>query len=487
LNRWPKEEARTPRDPRPRIGLEIHARLSTRSKLFCRCRVAFGSPPNTDVCPVCAGLPGALPVLNAKAVEYALKVCLALGCSISYRSRFVRKNYFYPDLPKGYQITQYERPLGKAGALVLPAHGTWIGIRRVHIEEDAGRSIHGDGWTRVDMNRSGVPLVEIVTEPDIRSGKEASAATRLIRSILRYLGVSDGNMEEGSLRCDVNVSLDDASGGCEGVKTEIKNLNSFKAIEAAVDFEVKRQDRLLARGEKIAPDTLLWDAAKKRTITSRSKEEAREYRYFPEPDLALLKISEELAAELRSALPELPSDKVKRFIREYGIPGYDAEVLTADVKVADYFEAVARSVKDAKAASNWIMGEVLREMHAREVDVDELGIGAEDLAAVITALDAGRVSMPAAKELFRRAIDERTSTASLMGSGEYDLIDDSEILRTMTRRIMSEHPREVSAWRSGKRKLVTFFMGEIMRKTGGRADPEAVRRIVTETLEKDES
>ncbi|MEJ2720196.1 MAG: Asp-tRNA(Asn)/Glu-tRNA(Gln) amidotransferase subunit GatB, partial [bacterium] len=372
----------------PVIGLEIHAQLRTRTKMFCSCPAEFGAEPNTHVCPVCLGLPGALPVVNERAVEYAVKMGVATNCRIARRSVFARKNYFYPDCPKNYQITQYEIPLCSGGYMTAGEHAEKIRIMRIHLEEDAAKLVHPGGEadaSYVDMNRAGVPLIEIVTEPDIRTPAQAARVAEKLRSILKSLDICDGNMEEGSLRCDVNVSVRKTGTASIGVSTEIKNLNSFKAVERALEFEIQTQTKTLRDGNTVSHMTLLWDAGTLTCREMRVKEAADDYRYFPDPDLRALDVPEELAARVRSEMPELPDAKADRFVTELGLPRYDANLLTDTRELADYFEAVAGACGDAKTASNWVMGEVLRELNERRVDIDGLRVTPERLARLIAA------------------------------------------------------------------------------------------------------
>ena len=385
------------------IGLEIHAQLLTATKIFCGCSTAFGAPPNAHACPVCVGLPGALPVLNRKAVDMAVTAAFALGCQVHERSVFARKNYFYPDLPKGYQISQYEQPLATGGG--IDVRGTFVRLTRIHVEEDAGKSLHegfpdSDRKTYLDYNRSGVPLIEIVSEPDMRSAEEAAVCFETLRQILVWLGVNDGNMDEGSLRCDANVSVRRAGDSRLGTKTEIKNVNSFRYLEKAIDYEIGRHIDVIDHGGRIVQETRLFDAAQGKTYSMRSKEEAHDYRYFPDPDLPALVVDAARRGRIERALPELPAARRRRFIEQYALPEYDATLLTQTRQLADYFEATATHSGNPKAASNWVMGEVLRTMKERAIDIVAVPITPAALAGLITIVEQGTISSTVAKEVF---------------------------------------------------------------------------------------
>jgi len=466
------------------IGLEVHAQLSTSSKMFCACPSSFGAEPNTQVCPVCLGLPGALPVANERAVEFAVMMGLATGCQIARRSVFARKNYFYPDCPKNYQISQYEEPLCRGGHIEIEG-GKRIGIKRIHLEEDAGKLVHDPKGrcSFVDLNRCGVPLIEIVSEPDIRTPKEASLYMQKLRSILRYLRICDGNMEEGSLRCDVNVSLRLRGETTMGTKTEVKNLNSFKAVEQALAFEIARQRELIESGRPVVQETLLWDAEKGRAEVMRSKEEAHDYRYFPEPDLLVLEVSEELVERARRALPELPDQRRARFVSTYGLPAYDAEVLTSSRDLADYFEALAQELGQPKTASNWVMGEVLRELKERKLEPEEFPVPAADLADLIRLQVQGTINMPTAKEVFREMVASGRKAGDIIKEKGLEQISDEEALAEVVEKVLSAHPAEVEKYLGGKEKLLTFFVGQVMRETRGKADPKRTQALLRASLE----
>lgn len=467
------------------IGLEVHAQLSTQSKMFCGCSARFGGAPNTQVCPVCLALPGALPVVNRMAVEYAVRMGVATHCEIATESIFARKNYFYPDAPKNYQISQFDTPLCAGGHLLLDGGNRRIGITRIHLEEDAGKLVHGEsgGGSLVDMNRSGVPLIEIVSEPDMRTTKEASEYLQKLRSIVRYLDVCDGNMEEGSLRCDVNISIRPVGTSEFGTKTEVKNLNSFKQVEQALEFEYERQKRVVESGGRVAQDTLLWDAGKNVATVMRSKEESHDYRYFPEPDLLTLYVGDDLIERVKADLPELPDAKVSRFVGEYGIPLYDAEVLTVSRDVADYFETVARVSKDAKAASNWIMGEVLRELKERRVEIDALGVGANSLAELVRMQAEGKINSSTAKAVFQDMLETGKSASDVVRDKGLEQISDDDAIESAAARILDDNPDEVARYLGGKDKLIQFFVGQLMKATRGKANPKMATEILERLLD----
>ncbi len=468
------------------IGLEVHAQLRTLSKMFCGCSAAYGGPPNTQVCPVCLGLPGALPVANARAVEFAVRLGLATGCTIARESIFARKNYFYPDCPKDYQISQFDTPLCSDGSLRLDG-GKEIRIRRIHLEEDAGKLLHVEGadHSLVDMNRSGVPLVEIVSEPDIRTPAEASEYLQKLRTLVRYLEICDGNMEEGSLRCDVNLSLREAGSEGFGVKTEVKNLNSFKQVEQALQYEAGRQEKLLASGGRVTQDTLLWDPAAGRAAVMRSKEEAHDYRYFPEPDLRVLRVREDAIENIRQAMPELPDAKRERFVSQYGLPEYDAAVLTAARDMADFYEAVVAAGAEAKAASNWVMGEVSRELNERGAEIASLGMRPAALAGLVVLQGSGRVSSSAAKTIFAAMLEDSGATAEdVMKRLGLEQVSDNAAIEAEAAAVLDAHPEEVARYLGGKEQLLQFFVGQLMKRTRGKANPKLATDLIRALLEK---
>jgi len=476
----------------PVIGLEIHAQLLTATKIFCGCSTKFGAPPNTQLCPVCFGLPGALPVLNRRAVEFAIRAGLALGCRIHEDSIFARKNYFYPDLPKGYQISQYERPLATDGAVefgTAPDRRT-LGIIRVHLEEDAGKSLH-DGLpdsersTYLDFNRSGVPLIEIVTHPDLRSPADAADAFGRLREILVAIGVNDGNMEEGSLRCDANVSVRPVGTEALGVKTEVKNLNSFRHVARALEFEIERQVNALNAGQTLKQQTRLWDVSAGQTVLMRTKEEADDYRYFPEPDLPPLVIDPQWVEQIKRTLPELPEARRRRLVAQYHLPDYDAGVLTQSMALADYFERTAAAAGNAKAASNWIMVELTRKMNETKTSIADVALAPEALAELIALIDAGTITGPVAKTVFEKMYDTGQPAKAIVDAEGLARIDDAAAIDAIVRQVLSGHSGPVAEYRAGKTKTLGFLVGQVMKATAGKADPgrvnESVRRVLAES------
>jgi aspartyl-tRNA(Asn)/glutamyl-tRNA(Gln) amidotransferase subunit B len=474
----------------PVIGLEIHAQLLTTTKIFCGCPTAFGAPPNTHVCQVCLGFPGSLPVLNRRAVELAVKAALALGCDVQTESIFARKNYFYPDLPKGYQISQYEQPLATHGRMAYAHEDEAIDVRilRVHMEEDAGKLLHegfadSDRASYVDYNRAGVPLIEIVTEPDLRSASAAAEFFSRLRAVLVAIGVNDGNMEEGSLRCDANVSVRPVGQTKLGTKAEVKNLNSFRFVQRALEFEITRQIEIVSHGGRVQQETRLWDSAANRTISMRSKEEAHDYRYFPEPDLPPLRIPVTEVARIQQDLPELPEARKRRLVTQYGIPEYDAGVLTQTAALAAYFEATAGAAGNAKAASNWIMGELARKMNETGHAIDAVPVPPQRLAELIKLLDAGTINGPTAKDVFEKMYDSGRSAAEIVQQEGLAQISDDDAVLGMIRDVLAANADAVASYRGGKTTTFGFLVGQVMKAAKGKANPKAVNELLKRELD----
>jgi aspartyl-tRNA(Asn)/glutamyl-tRNA(Gln) amidotransferase subunit B len=474
----------------PIIGLEIHAQLLTESKIFCGCSTRFGAPPNTNVCAVCLGLPGALPVLNERAVEFAVRAAHALGCTVHPASVFARKNYFYPDLPKGYQISQYERPLATDGVVEYDVSGSArrVGIVRVHLEEDAGKSLHegfadSDRRTYLDFNRSGVPLIEIVSRPDLRSAADAAEFFSRLRAILVAIGVNDGNMEEGSLRCDANVSIRPQGAATFGTKAEVKNLNSFRHVQRALEYEIERQTRLVEGGGRIEQETRLWDAASSRTVSMRSKEEAHDYRYFPDPDLPPLALAPDWIEDVRRSLPELPDATRRRFIAQYALPEYDAALLTQSPALARYFEAAAAAAGNPKAASNWIMGELTRKMNEGGIGVEQAPLTPEALAGLIRLIDSGTISGPIAKDVFEKMWSTGRPAGAIVAAEGLARIDDEAAIETAVRDVMASNAGAVAQYRAGKQQTFGFLVGQVMKATKGKANPALVNSLMRRLLD----
>ncbi len=471
------------------IGLEIHAQILTRTKMFCACDAAYGAPPNSRTCPVCLGHPGTLPVVNGEAVRQALKVAYALNCRVRPESRFARKNYFYPDLPKGYQITQFEAPLAEEGRLGIEAAGRAleVGILRAHIEEDSGKSLHegfpdSDRKAYLDFNRAGVPLIEIVTAPELRSPEEAYAFLRRLKQVLTYLGASSGRMEEGALRCDVNVSLRAAGSAAMGTRVEVKNLNSFRNVERALSFEIGRQRDLLDAGQPVVGDTRLYDAARGATLSMRAKEGADDYRYFPEPDLPPLRVTGDMAAEARAALPELPGAKKARYMDGWGLSEYDADILIDRLGLALYFEEAVATCADPKAAANWVTGEVFRVLKDGEGDIGELKAGGRHLGELIALIRSGAVSSSGAKDVFARMIETGNPPGVLLDEMGLAQVSDVEVLGTFVQEVLAANPGPVEDLRSGRARALGYLIGQVMKRSGGRANPEVVSRMFRERL-----
>jgi len=472
------------------IGLEVHAEMLTASKIFCACSAAFGAPPNQHTCPVCLGLPGVLPVLNRHVVEFAVRAGLATHCEIARRSRWARKNYFYPDLCKGYQISQYELPICERGWLDVRVDGATRRVRltRIHMEEDTGKNIHDahGNASLVDFNRSGVPLLEIVSEPDMASPAEAGAYLRTLRTLLQYLAICDGNMEEGSFRCDANVSVRPQGQAAFGTKVEIKNMNSFRAVEKAIAYELARHVRVLAEGGMLVQETRLWDADREETRSMRSKEYAHDYRYFPDPDLPPLVLDDAFVAAVERELPELPDARRARFVAAYGLPDYDAEVLTARRDVADYFEAVVRAHANAKAASNWVMGDILRLIRERKLDerltIVDWPVLPDYLGEMIALVDDGTITGKIAKTVFEEMVASGEAPRAIVAKkGLVQVSDEGAILAAIDA-VLAANADKVAEYRAGKEKLLGFFVGQVMKATGGKANPGVVNRLLAERL-----
>ncbi|OGS36716.1 MAG: aspartyl/glutamyl-tRNA amidotransferase subunit B [Elusimicrobia bacterium RIFOXYB2_FULL_49_7] len=468
------------------IGLEVHAQLLTESKIFCACPNRFGAGANSQVCPICAGMPGTLPVLNKKVVELALRMAIATHCDVKQRSVFARKNYFYPDLPKGYQVSQYERPLCEKGYLdILPADGKprRIQLTRIHLEEDAGKSIHdrSDDETYVDFNRCGTPLIEIVTDPVIHTAEEAFLYLTQLKQILQYLEVCDGNMEEGSLRCDANVSIRPVGQTTLGTKTELKNMNSFHNVEKAIKHEIDRQIQLVESGGRVIQQTLLWDADKGIARPMRDKEEANDYRYFPEPDLMDVIVEPEWVAEIRKSLPALPEERIQRYQSEWGLPEYDATVLTEERKVADFFERAAKSTAHIKTLSNWMMGEVLR-LSKESGGLSQIRIVPEALSELVNLIEKGTITGKIAKTVFEHMAQSGDSPISIIEKQNLSVVTDEGELLSIIRAILEKNPSQVDQYKAGKTKILGFFVGEIMKATRGKANPAVVNPLLEKTL-----
>ncbi len=468
------------------IGLEVHAELSTNTKIFCGCRTNYGERANSNVCPICLGMPGTLPVLNQRALELAVKAGLVMNCEIADFSKFDRKNYFYPDLPKAYQISQYDLPIAKNGYLdvSLDEGKKRVRINRIHMEEDAGKLVHSEKeGSLIDFNRCGVPLIEIVTEPDIQSPQEAKAYLEMLKSILQYAEISDCKMEEGSLRCDANVSLKKKGTETYGTKTEVKNMNSFRAVERALKYEVDRQAETLMDGEKIVQETRRWDEDKEITVTMRSKEEAHDYRYFPDPDLVPVMLKEEQIQKIKSELPELPLDKKRRFMEEYKLPEYDASVITADKALAEFFDQCASNYQEPKKVANWVMGEISRLLNEDQVHIADTNLTPDMLLELMALEDEGTISSKIAKEIFETMYREGKSPRNIVEEKGLKQITDSGELENIVEQVIEENPGAAEDYRNGKKKAMGFLVGQVMKKTQGKANPQLVNQLFEEKLQ----
>lgn len=471
----------------PVMGLEVHVQLGTKTKIFCGCPTSYGAPPNTNVCPVCLGMPGALPVLNRRAVEIAIQASFALHSRVNRESRFARKNYFYPDLPKGYQISQYDQPLAEHGWVEIQANGRTkrIGITRIHMEDDAGKSIHdgfkdSDRYTYVDLNRSGTPLIEIVSEPDLRSSEEAFAYLTEVKQVMQYVGVSECDMEKGQLRCDANVSVRLKGSEKFGTKAEIKNLNSFRFARMAIDHEIARQVALIESGGKVEQETRLFNVDSGETVGMRSKEHAHDYRYFPEPDLVPLQIGDEWLARIQEALPELPQDKRLRFVSAYGLREYDAQVLTQTREVSEYFERAAKVSGDPRGTANWVMGDLMGALKGR--DIAESPVTAENLGELVSMIGAGEISGKLAKDIFAKMLESGEPARAIADREGLRQISDTGALRKIVDEVVAANPKQVEQYRSGKTAVLGFLVGQVMKATKGQANPAAVNEILRDKL-----
>lgn len=470
------------------IGLEIHAQLLTDSKAFCSCSTRFGAQPNMNTCPICQGMPGTLPVFNRRALEFTIKMALACNCQINEFSRFARKNYYYPDLPKNYQISQYELPISEHGWVMVETERgpRKIGITRIHMEEDAGKLVHDEfkPVSYVDLNRTGVPLIEIVSEPDIRSPEEAASYLKTLHSVLVYLRICDGNMEEGSFRCDANVSLRPLGTTALGTKTELKNMNSFRNVQRGLQYEIERHTDVLRDGGRIVQETRLFDPVTGSTVSMRSKEQAHDYRYFPDPDLLPLHVPEEWVDEIRQTLPELPAEKKERFISEFGIPSYDAGVLTASRELAEYFEEVVKSFNNPKSVSNWIMTEFMRALKADEKSFSQIFVKPSQLASLLEMIEEGKISGKIAKTVFDDMWASGEDPAKIVQEKGLMQVSDTSELENIILQILKDNPNEVSKYLSGKTQVMGFFVGQAMKASKGKANPGMLNKLLAEQLSK---
>lgn len=468
------------------VGLEVHVELHTKSKIFCGCSTSFGAPPNTHTCPVCLGHPGVLPVLNRQAVEYAMKAAMAINCEIAEWCKFDRKNYFYPDSPKAYQISQYDQPIGQNGWIDIEVNGNKkrIGITRLHLEEDAGKLTHIDGGfgSLADFNRVGTPLVEIVSEPDIRSPEEAKAYLEKLKAIMQYCDVSDVKMEEGSLRCDANISIRPYGQEKFGTRTELKNMNSFRGVQRGLEYEELRQAEVLESGGKVVQETRRWDEAQGKTISMRSKEEAHDYRYFPDPDLVRLHIDDEWKTRVKASIPELPDARQARYIKDHGLSSYDAGVLTASMKLADFFEESLKYTSDAKASANWIMGELLGYLNANGLELEDVKITGQGLGEMIQLIEKGTISSKIAKTVFKSMMETGKLPAQIVEEQGLVQISDEGAILAIVDSVIAANPQSVEDFRGGKDKAIGFLVGQIMKETKGKANPGLVNKLLKDRL-----
>ncbi|MFH5181500.1 Asp-tRNA(Asn)/Glu-tRNA(Gln) amidotransferase subunit GatB [Paenibacillus sp. TAB 01] len=468
------------------IGLEVHVELHTQSKIFCGCSTAFGAPPNTHTCPVCLGYPGVLPVLNKQAVEYAMKAAMALNCQIATDSKFDRKNYFYPDSPKAYQISQYDKPIGEHGWIEIEVNGQTkrIGVTRVHLEEDAGKLTHVDGGyaSLADFNRVGTPLIEIVSEPDLRSPEEARAYLEKLKAIMQYCDVSDVKMEEGSLRCDANISIRPYGQEKFGTRAELKNMNSFRGVQKGLEYEEWRQADVLDSGGTVVQETRRWDEAQGKTLTMRSKEEAHDYRYFPDPDLVRLYIDDEWKARVKASIPELPDARKARYVSEYGLPSYDAEVITSSIKIADFFEESLNYTKDAKAVANWIMGDLLGYLNANNLELSDVKVTGKGLGEMIGLMEKGTISSKIAKTVFKAMLETGKAPQAIVEEQGLVQISDEGAIKAVVDQVVANNPQSVADFKAGKDKAVGFLVGQVMKETKGKANPGLVNKLILEAL-----
>jgi len=468
------------------IGLEVHVELHTKTKIFCGCSTSFGAPPNTHTCPVCLGHPGVLPVLNRQAVEYAMKAAMALNCEIATDAKFDRKNYFYPDSPKAYQISQYDQPIGQNGWIDIEVNGETkrIGITRVHLEEDAGKLTHVDGGiaSLVDFNRVGTPLIEIVSEPDIRSPEEARLYLEKLRAIMLYCEVSDVKMEEGSLRCDANISLRPYGQEKFGTRTELKNMNSFRSVQRGLEYEQWRQADILDSGGEVVQETRRYDDESGKTYSMRGKEESHDYRYFPDPDLVRLHIDDEWKARVRASIPELPDSRKARYVQEYGLPSYDAEVITASKQLADFFEDSLKYTKDAKAVSNWIMGDLLGYLNANNLEFSQVKVTGQGLGEMIGLIEKGTISGKIAKTVFKEMLETGKSPQSIVEEKGLVQINDEGAIKAVVEKVVANNPQSVADFKAGKEKAIGFLVGQVMKETKGKANPGLVNKLIVDAI-----